>query len=53
MIQRHLVVADDPVVEVSDVERVVGAELQIDGAEPRVITGDEVGLLRLPSVCCL
>ena len=44
MIQRHFVVADDPVVEISDVESVIRTELEIDGAEPRVVAGEEVGL---------
>ncbi len=44
MIQRHFVVADDLVVKVGDVEGVVGAELEIDGAEPRVLAGEEIGL---------
>ena len=44
MIQWHFVVADDLVVEVGDVEGVVGAELEIDGTEPRIVAGDEVGL---------
>ena len=37
--------ADDPVVEVGDVERPVGAQLDIDGPEPVVLAPDEVGLL--------
>ena len=39
-----LVVADDPVVEVGDVEGTVGAELDVDRAEPGVVADDEVGL---------
>ena len=42
--QRDLVVADDPVVEVGDVERAVGAELDVDRAEPGVVAREEVGL---------
>src|SRR5688572_22040592 len=34
MRQRDFVVADDPIVEVEDVERAVRCDLQIDGAEP-------------------
>ena len=45
MIQRHFVVADDLVVEIGDVEGVVGAELEIDGAEPGVVAGEEIWLL--------
>ena len=45
VVEGDFVVADDLVVEVGDVEGVVGAELEIDGAEPGVIAGDEVGLL--------
>ena len=43
--QRHLVMADDPVVEIGDVERPVGTELDVNGAEPVVLAPDEVGLL--------
>ena len=37
--------ADDAVVEVEDVQRAVGAELNIDGAEPGVGRDQEIGLL--------
>jgi len=43
--QGNLVVADDAVVEVGDVERTVGPQLDIDGPEPVVLAPDEVGLL--------
>ena len=45
VVERHFEVADDPVVEVGDVERAVGADLHVDGAEPRVVRDEEVGLL--------
>ena len=45
MRERHFVVADDAVVEIRDPERAVGAELQINGAEPRVGDAHEVGHL--------
>ena len=45
VVERDLDVADDLVVEVGDVERPVGADLHVDGAEPRVVRDDEVGLL--------
>ena len=44
--------ADDPVVEVGDVQRAVGADCMIDRAEPRVARAQEVGLLdRLDRAC--
>lgn len=43
--QRHLVVADDSVVEVRDVKRPVRSQLQVHGPEPRVVAGQEVRLL--------
>ncbi len=43
--QRDLVVADDPVVEVGDVEGPVGAQLDVHRPEPVVLAPDEVGLL--------
>ena len=43
--ERLLVVADDRIVEVRDPERAVGAELHLDGAEPRVVAREEVGHL--------
>ena len=45
MIQRDFVVTNDAVVEVGDVEGAVRAELEIDGVEPEVVAGEEVGLL--------
>jgi len=36
-------VADDAIVEIRDVERAIGSELCVHGAEPRVIRGDEIG----------
>ena len=45
IVQRDLVVADDLVVEVRDVEGVVGSQLEIHGAEPRVLAFQELGLL--------
>ena len=48
MRQRDFVVADDPVVEVEDVEGPVRADLQIDGAEPGVGRAQEVGLFDRP-----
>ena len=39
VVERHFVVADDAVVEVGDVERAVGAELDVDGPEPGVVAG--------------
>ncbi len=42
--ERHLVMADDPVVEVGDVESAIGTELDIHGSEPGIITDEEVGL---------
>ena len=47
--QRHLVVADDPVVEVGDVERAVGAELDVHGAEPGVVAARGSRAARSPS----
>ena len=41
--------ADDPVVEVGDVEGPVGAELDVDGAEPVVVAPDESRAARSPS----
>lgn len=41
--QRDFVVPDDFVVEVCDVKASIGAKLQIDGAEPRVIAGEQIG----------
>ena len=46
--QRHLVMADDLVVEVGDVEGAVGAELDVDRVKPVVLAPDEVSLLRAP-----
>jgi hypothetical protein len=43
--ERHLVVADDAVVEVGDVERAVRRELDVDRPEPLVVAAEEVGLL--------
>src|SRR5262245_10339614 len=45
MRQRDFVVADDAVIEVEDVHGAVGTNVNIDGAEPRVVGGEEVGLL--------
>ncbi len=44
VVQVDLVMADDPVVEVGDVERAVGAQLDIHRPEPVVLAPDEVGL---------
>ena len=40
VVEAHLVVADDAVVKIGDVQRAVGAELQIDRPEPRVAGAD-------------
>ncbi len=45
VVEGDFVVADDAVVEIGDVERAVGAEGEIDGAEPGIVAGKEVGLL--------
>src|SRR5262249_17233577 len=43
VVQRHLVVADDAGGEVGDVEGTVGAQLDVHGAEPRVVAADQIG----------
>ena len=45
VVQRHLVVADDAVVEIGDVQGAVGAELDVHRPEPGVVAGEEIGLL--------
>ena len=45
MIERHLVVADDAIVEVADIECAIGTELQFHGAKPRIIAYKKIGLL--------
>ena len=40
--QWDFVVPDDFVVEVRDVEATIGSKLQIDGAEPRVVAGEQI-----------
>ena len=42
MFERHFVMADDAIVEISDIERAVGTELNVHGAEPGIIAGEEV-----------
>ena len=42
--ERHLVVTDDPVVEVCDVERAVWSDPQVDGTKPRIFRADEIFL---------
>ncbi len=43
--QLHLVVTDDPVVEIGDIEGSIWPQLDVDGAEPVVLAPDEIGLL--------
>lgn len=41
--QGDFVVSDDFVIEVCDVKASIGSKLQIDGAEPRVVAGEQIG----------
>src|SRR5262249_23135274 len=43
--QWHLVVADDPVVEIGHIDGPVWSELEGDRAEPGVVAHEEIGLL--------
>src|SRR5262245_46163093 len=43
MIQRDFVMADDAVVEMGEVDRVIGPELKIHRTEPGIFAGDQVG----------
>src|SRR5947207_1717254 len=43
--QRHLIMADDPIVKVGHVHRAVRPQLQIDWTKPWIVTAQEVGLL--------
>lgn len=45
VVEGDFVVADDAVVEVGDVERAVRGDAEVDGAEPWVCAGEEVGFL--------
>ena len=43
MRQRHLVMADDAVVEIGDVQGPIGTELDIDRPKPRIVATQEIG----------
>ena len=43
VIQWDFIVPDDFVVKVCDIEATIGSKLQIDGSEPRVIAGEQIG----------
>ena len=42
MRQRHFVVADDPIVEIGDVQRAVGPQLQVDRPEPGIVADEKI-----------
>ena len=45
MIQRHFVMRDDAIVKIRDIERTVGAKLQIARPKPRIVAFHEIGFL--------
>ena len=48
VLQVHLVVADDAVVEVGDVQPAIRPKLQVHGSKPEIVAGQEVGRLLRP-----
>ena len=42
MVERHLYMGNHPIVEIGDVQRTIRTELDVHGAEPRIVAGDKV-----------